>query len=170
MRAPIKHKGGEVFVLDWQNDESRIKDFVADQYIWVADTTKSSNHSGITLVKNAITFMTMTLGLHMQRKMPHSKEFRKPVSFIKSNPFLQVVEYIGNGQAYKPVPHGSSKVKTGEYCCTALSVLKEISKTLTAGASVSNTYTKLVRDCNEPNMQGVMNPRNREQVKICKSE
>ena len=39
--APIKPKGGEVFVLDWQNDGSRIKDFVADQYIWVADTTKS---------------------------------------------------------------------------------------------------------------------------------
>ena len=37
---PIKPKGGEVYVLDWKENESRIKDYVADQYIWVADTTQ----------------------------------------------------------------------------------------------------------------------------------
>ena len=37
---PIKPKGGEVYVLDWQENECQIKDYVADHYIWVADTTQ----------------------------------------------------------------------------------------------------------------------------------
>ena len=79
---------------------------------------------------------------------------------------MQVIEYIGNEKVYKPQPHGNAKDKTGsEYCRTAPSVLKQINDKLTSGSSVSNTYTKLVRECNEPKIQGVMNPRNREQVK-----
>ena len=38
--APIKPKGGEVFILDWQGNESEIKHYVGDQYVWVADSSK----------------------------------------------------------------------------------------------------------------------------------
>ena len=37
---PIKPKGDDVFVVDWQNDENKVKDYTADQYMWVADATK----------------------------------------------------------------------------------------------------------------------------------
>ena len=36
----IKPKMGEVYVLDWQGDQKKVKDYVADQYMWVADSTK----------------------------------------------------------------------------------------------------------------------------------
>ena len=32
---PIKLKEGKIFVLDWQNNESQLKDYVADQYLWI---------------------------------------------------------------------------------------------------------------------------------------
>ena len=44
---PVKPKGGEVYVLDWQGDESKLKDYVADQYVWVADCAKLTTHSGV---------------------------------------------------------------------------------------------------------------------------
>ena len=108
---PIKPKGGEVFVFDWQNNESRIKDYVTDKYLWVADTTETSNHSGISLVKKYYNIRDHESSVAHPRKMPHSKEFRKTVAYIKSNPFLQVIEYIGNEKVYKPQPHGNAKDK-----------------------------------------------------------
>ena len=46
---PVKPKGGEVYVLDWQGDECKLKDYVADQYVWVADCTKTTTDSGCNL-------------------------------------------------------------------------------------------------------------------------
>ena len=51
--------------------------------------------------------------------MTHSKQFRKTVSNITPNPFLQVVEHTGNEHAYKPTPHGNAKDETNEYQHTA---------------------------------------------------
>ena len=83
------------------------------------------------------------------------------VSYIQDNPFLQVVEYIGDKTVYKPRPHGNAKGKMGsEYQRTAPSVLKEINEQLKSGSSVSSTYTNLVRECNQSNVQRVLNPRN----------
>ena len=48
---PVKPKGGEVYGLDWQGDDNKLKDYVADQYVWVADCTKTTTHSGVQLVK-----------------------------------------------------------------------------------------------------------------------
>ena len=39
--APIKPKGGEVYVLNWHGAKDRVRDYVADGYVWVADSTKS---------------------------------------------------------------------------------------------------------------------------------
>ena len=80
--APIKPKGGEVYVLDWQGDESKVKDYVADQYVWVADSTNTTNHSGKKLVKKYYNIRD-DCGLICSKKLPHSKEFRKTVSYIK---------------------------------------------------------------------------------------
>ena len=44
-------------------------------------------------------------------------------------------------------------------------MLIEINNKLSSGESVSSTNTSLVRECTEPNMHGVMNPRNCEQVR-----
>ena len=52
-----------------------------------------------------------------------------------------------------------------EYQRTAPSVLKEINKQLKSCSSVSSTYTNFVRECNQSNVQGVLNPRNRKQVR-----
>ena len=49
--TPIKPKVGKVYVLDWQGDQKKVKDYVADQYMWVADSTKMCPISGINLVK-----------------------------------------------------------------------------------------------------------------------
>ena len=88
------------------------------------------------------------------------------MSYIKDNPFLQVIEYIGNETVYKPRPHGNAKNHMdSEYWRTAPSVMNEINNKLTSGSSVSSTYTSLVKECNEPKSQGVLNPRNREQVR-----
>ena len=98
--------------------------------------------------------------------LPHSKEFRRTISYIKENPFVQLIEYIGNEKVYKPRPWGNAKDKTaGEYHRTKQSVIKKINDNLSTGCSVSCTYTKLVRECSESDVQGVLNPRNREQVK-----
>ena len=100
------------------------------------------------------------------KKLPHSKEFQKTVSYIKEYPFLQVIEYIGNEAVYKPRPHGNTKDNSAsEFCRTAPSVINKMNNELKCGKSVSNTYTKLVRECNEPKVQGILNPRNRQQVK-----
>ena len=40
--TPIKLIGSETFVLDWQGDENKVKNYVADQYHWVADSTKQT--------------------------------------------------------------------------------------------------------------------------------
>ena len=54
---PVKPKDGEVYVIDWQGDKKKIKDYVADQYIWVSDSTKAHLTAGINLVKNTTVFM-----------------------------------------------------------------------------------------------------------------
>ena len=128
--------------------------------MWVADATKTTVHSGIQLVKRYFNICDDS-GLSHSKKLSHSKDFRKTVSHIKDNPFLQVIEYISNETVYKPRCHDNSKDKTvGEYSRTAPSVIKEMNKSLTSGCSVSRTYTSLVRKCNDPKVQGIMNPRN----------
>ena len=77
-----------------------------------------------------------------------------------------MIEYIDDETVYKLRPHGNSKNEIwNEYHRTVPSVLKEISNELSFHESVSSTYTSLVRECPEPNKQGVMNPRNHEQVR-----
>ena len=77
-----------------------------------------------------------------------------------------MIEYIGNETVYKPRPHGNAKNHMdSEYRRTAPSVMNEINNKLTSGSSVSSTYTSLVKECNKPKSQGVLNPRNREQVR-----
>ena len=84
----------------------------------------------------------------------------------KNSPFLQLIEYIEGETVYKLRPHGNLKNKSGnEHQRTAPSVLKEINNKLSSGESVSSTYASLVRECTEPNIHGVMNPRNHEQVR-----
>ena len=74
-----------------------------------------------------------------------------------------MIEYISDETVYKSRCHGNSKGKTvGEYSRTVPSVIKEINKSPTSGCSVSKTDTSLVRKCNDPKVQGIMNPRNRE--------
>ena len=76
------------------------------------------------------------------------------------------MEYISDETVYKPRPHGNAKDKRGsENRRTAPSVLKEINEQLKSGSSVTSTYTNLVRECNQSNVQGVLNPRNRKQVR-----
>ena len=41
----------EVYVIDWQVDKKKIKDVVADQYIWVLDSTKTHLTPGINLIE-----------------------------------------------------------------------------------------------------------------------
>ena len=99
------------------------------------------------------------------KKVANSRDF-KTVSYIQDNPFLQVVEYIDDETVYKPRLHGNAKDKMGtEYQRTAPSVLKEINKQLKSDSSVTSIYTNLVRECNQSDVQGVLNPRNREQVR-----
>ena len=105
-------------------------------------------------------------GIERSKKLSHSKEFKKTVSFLKCNPFLQLIQYIGNENVYKPRVHGNTKHNTNsEYIRTAPSIIKEIGKKLESGTSVSNTYTSMVQKCNKSSVQGVLNPRNREQVR-----
>ena len=69
----------------------------------------------------------MTMVLKVLQKVPHSKCFWKLVSYINDNPFIQVVEYIGNETAYKPMPHVITQDKnTCEYKRTVPSVLHNI--------------------------------------------
>ena len=71
------------------------------------------------------------------RKVPHLKSFQKLVSYINNNPFIQVVEYIGDETAYKPRPHGLTKDKNiYEYKRTAPSVLHNIAEELAVNNSV----------------------------------
>ena len=162
--TPIKPKGGEVYVLNWFDAKHRVKDYVADQYAWVADTTESlslKDYPGITIVKKYFNIHDDN-GIVALKKTPHSKEFQKTVTYIKDNPYLQVIEYIGNETVYKPRPHGNSKEKSSniEYCRTAPSVMTEIQNKLNSGASVSGTYKEMVTKCNTSSVQGVLNPRN----------
>ena len=113
----IKPKGGKAFILDGQNNDSHIKDFVADQYFWLGDTTNASNHSGISLIKkkNITMCMIMTLVYHMQGKYPTERNLEKTVSYIQPSPFLWVVEYTGNEHACKPTSYGNAKDNIGKY-------------------------------------------------------
>ena len=52
-----------------------------------------------------------------------------------------------------------------EYCRTAPLVTIEISNKLESGTSISNTYTGLVQKCKPSNVQDVLKPRSREQVR-----
>ena len=79
---PLKPKGGEVYVLDWQGDESKLKDCVADQYVWVADCIKTTTHSGMQLVKRYFKICDDS-GIECSKKLSPSKEFRKTVSYLK---------------------------------------------------------------------------------------
>ena len=116
--------------------------------------------SGINLVKKYFNIHDDS-GQVSSRKVPFSRDVQKTVSYIKDNPFLQLIEYIGDETVYKPRPHGNNKDKSDqEFWRTAPSVMKEISENLISGNSVSSTYSKLIRKHNEPKTQGVMNPRN----------
>ena len=116
------------------------------------------------LLKDILKFVTI-LALNVKKNY-HSKEFKKTVSFLKCNPFLQLTEYIGNENVYKPRVHGNTKHNTNSgYLRTAPSVIKEIGKKLESGTSVSNTYTNMVQKYNKSSVQGVLNPRNGEQVR-----
>ena len=93
--ATIKPKGGKVFILYWQGSESKIKDYVADQYVWVADSTKKTVHLGVTLVKKYYNIWDGS-AVSCSKKVANSRDFKKTISYIQDNPFLQVVEYIGD--------------------------------------------------------------------------
>ena len=143
---PIKSKGGEVYVLDWHGGKSKIKDYVANQYVWVADSTKTTKHSGKDLHKKYFSIHDDP-GLVHYKKWPHSKDFRKTVSYIKDNPFLQVIEYIGKETIYKWRPHGNTKDNSApEFHRTAPSVMEKINDKLTSGRSVSSTYTNTSKE------------------------
>ena len=134
--TPINPKAGEVYVLDWQGDQKKVKDYVTDQYMWVADSTKMHPISGINLVKKYFNIRD-DFGQVSSRKVPFSRDFQKTVSYIKDNPFLQLTEYIGDETVYKPRPHGNTKGKSDqEFRRTAPSVMKEISDNLISGNSV----------------------------------
>ena len=158
---PVKPKGGEVFALDWQGD---LKDYIADQYVWVADCTKTTTHSGEQLVKRCLKICDDS-GIEHSKKLLHSKQFRKTASYLKYYPFLQLIEYIGYDNVYKSRLHGNRQHKTNsEYCRTAPPGMKEISKSWNQVLQFQ-TLTSLVQKHNTSNVQGVLNPRNREQVR-----
>ena len=117
------------------------------------------------LLKDILKFM-MILALNVQKNYHTQKNSKRQSLFLKYNPFLQLIEYIGNENVYKPSVHGNTKHNTNsEYIRTAPSIIKEIGKKLESGTSVSNTYTSMVQKCNKSSVQGVLNPRNREQVR-----
>ena len=100
------------------------------------------------------------------RKCLTLKDFHKLVSYLKTNPYIEVVEYIGDKTAYRPRPHGLTKDNTtGEHRRTASSVLNNIRNDINNNNSVSSTYRKLVSDCMDSSKEGVMNPRNKWQIK-----
>ena len=102
-------------------------------------------------------------GASQSRKLAY---FQKTFSYIQDDPFFQVVEYIVDETVCKPRPHSNAKDKVGgEYQRTAPSVMEQINEQLEFGNSVSSTYTSLIRECRKANVQGVINPRNREQVR-----
>ena len=72
--APIKPKGGEVLILDWQGNERKIEDYVADQCVWVADSTKKTVHLGVTLVKKYYNIWNDS-AVSGSKKVANSKRF-----------------------------------------------------------------------------------------------
>ena len=78
---PVKPKGVEVYVLDWQGDESTLKDYVADQYVWVADCTKTNTPSGVQLVKEYFK-INDDPGIEHSKKNYHTQKNLEKLSHI----------------------------------------------------------------------------------------
>ena len=77
---PIKPKWGEVFILKW-GSESKSDDYIADQYVSVADTTQMVSHSGIQLVKKYYNICDYDSVVAHKKKLAHSKEFQKTMLY-----------------------------------------------------------------------------------------
>ena len=77
--VPIKPKGWEVSVLNWHGAKDRVRDYVAHQYVLVADSTKSlstKDYPDVTLGKRYFNIQNDN-GVTALRKIPHSKSFKR---------------------------------------------------------------------------------------------
>ena len=87
------------------------REYDADQYVCVADPTKSlsiKDYPGVTLVKRYFNIPDNN-GVTSWKKIAPLKEFQKIVSYLKRNPYIQLIEYIGDEYVYRPRPHGNCK-------------------------------------------------------------
>ena len=162
---PVMPKGGDIYLLDFRANPEKRQDARADKVRWRQDKTKKwpIPPNEVNLVKTYF-----YVALKEGEKTVKSSKFKKNISYLSSQPLLQVVEYIGDENVFQPFPHALSKDCTN-FVRTAPSVLGNIRENLKS-SGVSNTYKKMVVQNNMPQAQGILNPRNMRQVWNLKQE
>ena len=90
---PAKPKGGHVYVSDFRGDPNKISDAKADQIRWRQDSRKAfqTSSENVTLYK-----IYLYVVIKKDGKLQKSALFKKYISYLSSEPLVQIVEYIGD--------------------------------------------------------------------------
>ena len=147
----VKPLGGQMFLISSGNEETKLKDWMCDQYKWKVNNGVNSypSRSKSPLVKK------------YYHKLSRQGTFTRHGWWLIDNPHLLLVHYIGNEAEYQPEPHGNAHDSSRPYVRTCPSVLKHIS---TSQKGPIATYQKEVTRQVQPELEAVLKPRNLRQV------
>lgn len=105
--APIKPKGGDMFVIDTQLFSNKISRRI-DQYQWVNDGSKKYPTSNTVLIKSNWRIKTAA-GNANNRKGSGSSAFKRTEYGLVNNDRYFLIHYIGDETAFEDMPHGNAK-------------------------------------------------------------
>ena len=139
--APIKPKGGDMFVIDTQNLSNRLSRR-ADQYLWVNGGSKKYPASSPVVIKSSWRVKTAS-GNFKNPKGSGSNAFKRTEYGLIGNERFFLVYYIGDEAAFENIPHGNAKKSGKNYVRTCPSTIESIKASLETGLTAGKVYNKL---------------------------
>ena len=139
--APVKPKGGELFVIDTESFSNKLSRRV-DQYQWVNDGSKKHPASDPKIIKTCWRIKTTT-GNSKNPKGSGSNAFKRVEFGLIGNNRYFLVQYTGDESVFEEMPHGNAKHSTKNYVRTCPSLVDSIKETLETGLTSGKVYNKL---------------------------
>ena len=139
--APIKPKGGDVFVIDTQNFSNKLSRRV-DQYQWLHDGSKKYPASNPVVLKSSWRIKTAS-GNKDNKKGSASSAFKRMEYNIIGDDRFFLVQYIGDEKTFEDMPHGNAKKSKKNYVRTCPSTIDSVKESLETGLTAGKVYNNL---------------------------
>ena len=139
--APIKPKGGDMFVIDTQKFSNKVSRR-NDQYLWLNDGSRKYPKSDPVVIKSNWRIKTTT-GSAKNPKGAGSSLFKRTEYGLLDSERFFLLHYIGDETVFEPMPHGNAKKSSRNYVKTCPSTIDTIKDELESGLTAGKVYNKL---------------------------